>query len=822
MHDPINQSVLTIVQCARVCFRQEVQISGELVFQFGGKITGGSNRRSTGRCDSVRPGGARALFHACINSWQGLVNRFRPKKALASTEAGLNDRFEDLHDLHWQISENEILYKDLLDTQDEIILRRDANGCLTYVNRAFCDVFALTAEELLGRPFRIPIADASSGVLIGGEHDVTDEGEDVHTRIPDDADSHRSRNTCSNHTGARLKRRDEFVETAAGPRWIRWVEHELPLRPNSPLEVQVVGRDITEERIAQELLRKARSAAESANSAKSRFLASMSHEIRTPMNGILGMSNLLLETGLTPEQQTYTRAIDQSARTLLALIDEILDFSRIEAGKLVLRPAPFSLQTSICRTVELLAPRAHEKGLELAWVIDKDLPDYVVGDESRISQIVVNLLSNAIKFTKTGGVTVEVAAASPTNAVSNDGNGNISADIRLAICVRDTGSGLDAQDADRLFNEFEQTETSAGDRKGGTGLGLAICRRLARSMNGTISVDSKVGAGAKFLVELDVRPAATGCGEAPKSDLRAAAKCHVLLAFDLALEREAMARTLRQNGIRVRQTDAAAATDAIVEASQSGQPFDRVIMAGAQDTPWATETLKLMRTQLSLHNRDVEPSAIALISAPERHLLPDLRRQGFDAYLIRPVRPLTLFKQLADPGRRNITSAGPMQQRDHSIDSNVPVSTATTGRIGSNDRELVLIAEDNQINALLANKIISKAGYAAKTVTNGAQAVTYMERALGGETRMPALVLMDIFMPELGGLEASDKIRKLFATSAQADVDCPPIIALTANAFAEDRKKYLQAGMDDYLAKPFDPSDLAELLARWSLPTRVA
>ena len=286
-------------------------------------------------------------------------------------------RLERLQDVQWELSENETRYRALLDSQDEAIVRRDETGKLTFANKAFLDMFGARGNVVLGKPFAIEVCEESGTEPLSVADDI---------------------------------RHQRFVQhalTATGPRWIEWEEQLVAAAGGAGFEVQSIGRDVTEQRRAEAQLAEARDQAEGANRAKSRFLAAMSHEIRTPMNGILGMASLLLDTPQTPEQQTYARAIDQSARTLLALIDEILDFSKIEAGKLELTEEPFALDTCVQGAVELLAPRAYEKGLEMAWSVSPQLPSLVLGDEARVRQILLNLLSNAVKFTDTGGVSVQ-------------------------------------------------------------------------------------------------------------------------------------------------------------------------------------------------------------------------------------------------------------------------------------------------------------------------------------------------------------------------------------------------------------------------------
>ena len=375
--------------------------------------------------------------------------------------AQIDAKLEDLKDAHWQLSENEARYRDLLDRQDEVISRRDLDGRYLFVNRAFSAMFGEDAAKIVGARFTPVVLDSEAPEPL----------------IPGQAPS---------------RKYDELISTSSGPRWIAWEEQLVRSASGDGFEIQSVGRDVTEERLAEAALHEARDQAETANRAKSRFLASMSHEIRTPMNGILGMAELLGDTMLDGEQRSYIGAIDASARALLALIDEILDFSKIEAGRMELVAAPFDITATVASAVDLLLPKASEKGLKLGFTLGDGVPRRVVGDEARVRQIVLNLLSNAIKFTDAGSVGLHLATAvdAPSGRTA------------ITLSVKDTGIGLSTEDIARLFREFERTEAAVHRGSGGTGLGLAISRRLARAMGGDIRAEGEIGEGAKFTATL--------------------------------------------------------------------------------------------------------------------------------------------------------------------------------------------------------------------------------------------------------------------------------------------------------------------------------
>jgi PAS domain S-box-containing protein len=675
----------------------------------------------------------------------------------------LDSSLESLKDLQWEVREREARYRDLLDHQGDVILRRDADRRLSFVNDAFCRTFGMERDAALGQVFHLPIISSDT----------------AETGLPSRSDERRSRVV--------------EVSTAAGPRWFVWEDFVVSAHEGGVSEIQSVGRDITEQRATELALADARDQAMTASHAKSRFLASMSHEIRTPMNGILGMTGLLLDTELSPEQRTYARAISTSATTLLSLIDEVLDFSKIEAGKIDLRAAPFDVADAAQGVVELLAPRGRDKGLEIGWFAAPDLPKTVIGDEMRVRQILMNLMGNAIKFTDHGGVALSLGLAP---SISHDDN------AVLRFAVRDTGPGVRPDAIERIFAEFEQAEQGPARRHGGTGLGLAISKRLVDEMGGRIEVTSVPGAGATFSVDLPFATPAS-VGELGADWPRPHDGERVLIVLEGAIEAALVGDLLVAMGAsvaRVREKDAARVA---ADAADKGMPFSALLTDKANVEAGAGRLLPFLTAPAGASRA---PRAVVIVDPGERSEIPSLRAQSFNGYLVRPVRPVSALTQLfcdADRGQtRSVDAAikSPVQSRG--MESAAGLS--------------VLLAEDNEINALLASTVLEKSGARVVRARDGAEAIAKARGERGaGEDPGFDLVLMDIHMPDMDGVEAARGIRALYAEDARPGAGRPPIVALTANAFAEDRAAYLAAGLDDYLAKPFDRQDLMALLARW-------
>jgi PAS domain S-box-containing protein len=657
------------------------------------------------------------------------------------------------------LRESELKYRQMFESLEDVYYQADERGIIQILSPSVFRLGGWRPEELIGRP-------------VSDVYDDPSERDGLLTLL--------QKHRYVKDYEVSLKKKDGSV---------------LPFSVGAQLLFDAQGRfkgvagilrDIGERKVAEAKIRQtnlqlaeATSQAEAASCAKSEFLANMSHEIRTPMNGVIGMTGLLLDTDLTPDQRQYTEIARKSAETLLSLINDILDFSKIEARKLDLEVLDFDLRTTVEDTAEMLAFKAEEKGLELVCHIGHDVPSHLRGDPGRLRQILTNLGSNAIKFTSEGEVVIRVSVAGKTGTQA-----------RLRFEVQDTGIGIPADKLRTLFSPFTQVDSSTTRKYGGTGLGLSISKRLVELMGGSVGLESKEGEGSLFwfTTVFEEQPEGSRYTPPPAEDLRGK---KVLVIDDHRTNRMLLITLLRSWGCEPGEAeDGERALRELREAAQKNDPY-RVALLDMQMPVMDGEDLGArIKADSALKSTEL----IMITSFGRRGDTKRLESAGFAGYLVKPVRHGQLRDLLSMVLSRRVQGA-PFSEKT--------IFTRHTVAESAVRHERILLAEDNITNQFVALKILEKLGYRSDVAANGQEALTALRN-------IPYdLIFMDCQMPEMDGLEATRRIRR---GEAGLDRISTPIIAMTARAMQGDREKCLEAGMNDYLCKPIDVVALTRVL----------
>jgi PAS domain S-box-containing protein len=668
-------------------------------------------------------------------------------KELSDSNTQLAHEILEREQIEHQLRGSELRYRILSEISPVGIGQLDTEYKLLYANEVWSKLTGLSFDQLKGRRWLKAIHQEDRKQVLRTWHQANQESKRFIMEF-------------------RLQHIDGHIV------WV--IGQSVPILDESGKVASYLGTitDIGSQKEVERALKIAREEAETATRTKSEFLANMSHEIRTPMNAVIGMTGLLLDTPLNREQHDFVETIRHSGDELLNIINDILDFSKIEANKLVLENQPFNLRSCIESCLDLLANKAQEKGLELAYFLEPDVPNFVIGDVTRLRQIIVNLLSNAVKFTDSGEVVVWVQ-------VAGEENGR----FHLQFAVKDTGIGISKDKRDRLFKSFSQVDASVTRKFGGTGLGLTISKRLSELMDGTMWVESETGLGSTFFFTIHAESVDQDTVEEPVADQTSLAGKQVLIVDDNQTNQLILQKTLSNWQMKSEIFDNG--HDALAYLANGNQCDIAILDMQMPEMDGASLT-----TQIRKQHSKEELPIIMLTSLGQGFV--DAHALGLTVCLTKPVKVNHLQFELAAALSKNIEKIQTDQKH---------VKAMFDSNMGKDFPLRILIAEDNKINQKVALMMLAKLGYRADVVGNGLEAIDAVQR------QPYDLILMDIQMPEMDGVQATHKIHQLLPRDT-----CPAIVAMTADALSGSRDSYLREGMNDYISKPVNVEDLVQVL----------